>query len=231
MKEIAVKEFSKEALSDLLHGYLCVYSQVRVYPWLEEEFDNLWDIHERVRGIAREIQLLLKNHDLPVDERAGYVVDLMDAYLLYSDLNFLEVALDAAYEILVPQGSHKMVLPCRTPNICRMLCNCYYLTGEEECGLLAGCLVTEALGFAHKTNQGELTKWWEVLQFYGNVVGGMELSETEREQLVEEQARLRISVVQMEDEKIKYFRKAGHDVDTCLLAEVFVSLARREFFG
>ena len=33
----------------------------------------------------------------------------MDAYQLYSDLNFLNTALDAAYDILTPWGSDKIV--------------------------------------------------------------------------------------------------------------------------
>ena len=129
---LALKDCPPSSLSGLLHGYLSVYSMVRVYPWLEDEYGSLWDIHDRIREIAWVIQELLKDKDIPVDTRAGYVVDLMDAYLLYSDLKFLDTALDAAYEILIPKGSDKIVLPCRTPNICRLLCNCYYFTGEDE---------------------------------------------------------------------------------------------------
>ena len=125
---LALKDCPPSSLSGLLHGYLSVYSMVRVYPWLEDEYGSLWDIHDRIREIARVIQELLKDKDLPVDTRAGYVVDLMDAYLLYSDMKFVDVALDAAYEILIPKGSDKIVLPCRTPNICRLLCSCYYCT-------------------------------------------------------------------------------------------------------
>ena len=106
---LTLKDCPPSSLSGLLHGYLSVYSMVRVYPWLEDEFEGPWDIHERVREIARMIQELLKDGDIPVDTRAGYVVDLMDAYLLYSDMNFLDVALDTAYEILTPKGSEKMV--------------------------------------------------------------------------------------------------------------------------
>ena len=142
---LALKDCPPSSLSGLLHGYLSVYSMVRVYPWLEDEYGSLWDIHERIREIARVIQELLKDKDLPVDTRAGYVVDLMDAYLLYSDVKFLDTALDAAYEILIPKGSDKIVLPCRTPNICRLLCNCYYFTREEENIQLAKSLVTEIL--------------------------------------------------------------------------------------
>lgn len=126
---LALKDCPPSSLSGLLHGYLSVYSMVRVYPWLEDEYGSLWDIHDRIREIARVIQELLKDKDMPVDSRAGYVVDLMDAYLLYSDMKFVDVALDAAYEIFIPKGSNKIVLPCRTPNICRLLCNCYYFTG------------------------------------------------------------------------------------------------------
>lgn len=143
-----------------------------VYPWLEDEYGSLWDIHDRIREIARVIQELLKDKDIPVDTRAGYAVDLMDAYLLYSDMKFLDVALDTAYEILIPKGGDKIVLPCHTPNVCRLLCNCYYFTGEEEYGLLVGNLVTEILGLSRITSLEELVDWWNAIGLYRSVVRG-----------------------------------------------------------
>ena len=108
---------------------------VRIYPWLEESFGEPYEIHERVREIARFIELWLEIKS-PADVRAGYVVDLMDAYQLYSDLNFLNTALDAAYDILTPWGSDKIVLPCRT----RIFADCYVVVtisrgnGERDFG-------------------------------------------------------------------------------------------------
>ncbi|MCQ4873762.1 hypothetical protein [Butyricimonas paravirosa] len=224
---LTLKDCPPSSLSGLLHGYLSVYSMVRVYPWLEDEFEGPWDIHERVREIARMIQELLKDCDIPVDTRAGYVVDLMDAYLLYSDMNFLDVALDTAYEILTPKGSEKMVLPCRTPNICRLLCNCYYFTGEEESGLLARSLVTEALGLSSKFSGEELIAWWEAIRTYESVIGEMEVSVEEKERFVGERTRLGVSVEQIENEKIEVFQ--GNNSDIRQLIEVFNVLARREF--
>ena len=224
---LTLKDCPPSSLSGLLHGYLSVYSMVRVYPWLEDEFEGPWDIHERVREIARMIQELLKDGDIPVDTRAGYVVDLMDAYLLYSDMNLLDVALDTAYEILTPKGSEKMVLPCRTPNICRLLCNCYYFTGEEESGLLARSLVTEALGLSSKFSGEELIAWWEAIRTYESVIGEMEVSVEEKERFVGERTRLGVSVEQIENEKIEVFQ--GNNSDIRQLIEVFNVLARREF--
>ena len=226
---LALKDCPPSSLSGLLHGYLSVYSMVRVYPWLEDEYGSLWDIHDRIREIARVIQELLKDRDLPVDTRAGYVVDLMDAYLLYSDMKFLDTALDAAYEILIPKGSDKMVLPCRTPNICRLLCNCYYFANDKMCGELAGRLVTEALGYIRGGDQEVLLSWWDAFCLYGDVVGVMELPTEELERLNEDRARLRVSVARQEEEKIERFRQAGKDADFSLVAEVFNILATREF--
>jgi len=223
---LALKDCPPSSLSGLLHGYLSVYSIVRVYPWLEDEYGSLWDIHDRIREIARVIQELLKDKDIPVDTRAGYVVDLMDAYLLYSDIKFLDTALDAAYEILIPKGSDKIVLPCRTPNICRLLCNCYYFTGEDECGLLAQTLVTEALGLSRKFSCEELYDWWGGICFYEDVV---ELSKEEQIRLEEEQVRLITCVNQREDEMIERFIEAtGEDFEA--LANVFKVLAKRNFY-
>ena len=56
--ELALKDCPPSSLSGLLHGYLSVYSMVRVYPWLEDEYGSLWDIHDRIREIAQVIQEL-----------------------------------------------------------------------------------------------------------------------------------------------------------------------------
>ena len=224
---LALKDCPPSSLSGLLHGYLSVYSMVRVYPWLEDEYGSLWDIHDRIREIARVIQELLKDRDLPVDTRAGYVVDLMDAYLLYSDMKFVDVALDAAYEILIPKGSDKIVLPCRTPNICRLLCNCYYFTGEDECIVLAKNLVTEALGVSRKFNCEELRDWWRAICFYEDVVGTMELSLEEQISLEEERVRLTTCVKQQKDEIIERFHHVDEDIRFDV--EVFNILAKRAF--
>lgn len=226
---LALKDCPPSSLSGLLHGYLSVYSMVRVYPWLEDDYGSLWDIHDRIREIARVIQELLKDKDLPMDTSAGYVVDLMDAYLLYSDMKFLDAALDAAYEILIPKGSDKIVLPCRTPNICRLLCNCYYFTGEEEYGVLAKNLVTEAFGVSRKFSCEELGDWWEAICFYDDVVGAMELPLEEQICLEEERVRLTISVRQRKDEMIERFIGAtGENFE--VLANVFHVLAKRNFY-
>lgn len=224
---LALKDCPPSSLSGLLHGYLSVYSMVRVYPWLEDDYGSLWDIHDRIREIARVIQELLKDKDLPVDTRAGYVVDLMDAYLLYSDMKFVDVALDAAYEILIPKGSDKIVLPCRTPNICRLLCNCYYFTGEDECIVLAKNLVTEALGVSRKFNCEELRDWWRAICFYEDVVGTMELSLEEQISLEEERVRLTTCVKQQKDEIIERFHHVDEDIRFDV--EVFNILAKRAF--
>ena len=227
--ELEMGRCPSPALSGFLHGYLSVYSMVRIYPWLEESFGEPYEIHERVREIARFIEPLAGNKNLPADVRAGYVVDLMDAYLLYSDVKFLDTALDVAYEILIPKGSDKIVLPCRTPNICRLLCNCYYFTGEDEYGVLAKNLVTEALGISRKFSCEELGDWWRAICFYEDVVGVMELSLEEQIRLEEERVRLTTCVKQWKDEMIERFIEApGKDLGA--LANVFKVLAKRNFY-
>lgn len=222
---LALKDCPPSSLSGLLHGYLSVYSMVRVYPWLEDEYGSLWDIHERIREIARVIQELLKDKDLPVDTRAGYVVDLMDAYLLYSDVKFLDSALDVAYEILIPKGSDKIVLPCRTPNICRLLCNCYYFTREEENIQLAKSLVTEILGLSKKITCDEVIVWSEAICVYENIIGEMDIKECER--LLEEYTRLDASVKQVRDEQVAYFYQNRGNI--LVMSRVFDFCAKREF--
>ena len=220
LREVDFRSFPPDKQSGYLHGYLTVYAMVRVYPWLEADFGTPHEIHERAKDIARRYEVLVRKKDLPADTRAGYAADLMDVYQLHSDLEFLEQGVDAAYDILTPWGSDKLVLPCRTPNACRLLCNCYYFTGDEECGKLAGKLVTEALGYTRGSYRGDLLDWWEAICLYDDVIGLLELPLEERERLKGERARLSARVRQVEDEMIEQLAREG---------QVFYILAKREF--
>lgn len=121
------------SLSHLLHGYLSVYAMVRVSPILEREYGTLQEIHGRLREIAKELSKAMKDTSIELDERIGYVADLMDAYQTYSDMDLLNEALDVAYRILTVDEKGEIVIPGRTPNVCRLLCSWYYFTGEEWC--------------------------------------------------------------------------------------------------
>lgn len=227
LKSVDIHSCSPVTLSGLLHGYLTVYSMVRVYPWLEEDFGAAGEIHERAKGIARLYPSRLIDEDEPVDARAGYAADLMDVYQVYSDLGYLKTGLDAAYRLLAARGNGKMSLPCRTPNVCRMLCDCYYFAGDGECGKLAGQLVTEVLGYTRGRVQVDLLSWWEAICLYDDSVGQLELPLEERERLSEERSRLSGRVRQIEETLID---QLGMEVDTSLATgQVFYILARREF--
>ena len=130
---IPIGDFPPSALSGLLHGYISVYSIVRVSPWLEDVYGSQWDIHERIREIAGELADLIQDPSVTLEDRVGHIADLMEAYLTYSDMDFLDIALNAAYGIIYPEGRDEIVLPCRTPEMCRLLCSYYYFTGEEWC--------------------------------------------------------------------------------------------------
>ena len=133
IRDVRVRDCSAMSLSHLLHGYLSVYAMVRVSPALEREYGTLQEIHERLREIAKELSKAMKDTSIEEDERIGYVADLMDAYQTYSDMDLLNEALDVTYRILTVDEKGEIVIPGRTPNVCRLLCNCYYFTGEEWC--------------------------------------------------------------------------------------------------
>ena len=97
---IPIGDFPQSALS----GYISVYSIVRVNPWLEDVYGSQWDIHERIREIAGELADLIQDPSVTLEDRVGHIADLMEAYLTYSDMDFLDIALDAAYGIISPEG-------------------------------------------------------------------------------------------------------------------------------
>lgn len=172
-----VTDFPPAALSGLLHGYLSIYSMVRVNPWLEEEYNTLGEIYDRIREIGRVLSNLVKDPSIHVEERVGYVADLMDCYLVYSDMKYVNTALDAAYEILSLENNGKEKEACRTPEMCRMLCSCYYFTNEEECMVLAGEILKERrvnVSEGKVRNEGveEKWKWCLAEDFYENTIDG-----------------------------------------------------------
>lgn len=165
---IPIGDFPPSALSGLLHGYISVYSIVRVSPWLEDVYGSQWDIHERIREIAGELADLIQDPSVTLEDRVGHIADLMEAYLTYSDMDFLDIALNAAYGIIYPEGRDEIVLPCRTPEMCRLLCSYYYFTGEEECVELAKSIIKE---WGNEQNFKVLALWRIVraIEFYNNV--------------------------------------------------------------
>ena len=165
---IPIGDFPPSALSGLLHGYISIYSIVRVNPWLEDVYGSQWDIPERIRDIAGELADLIQDPSIALEDRVGYIADLMETYLTYSDMDFLDIALDAAYGIISPEGRDEIVLPCRTPEMCRLLCSCYYFTGEEECMELAKSIIKE---WGNEQNFNVLALWRIVraIEFYNNV--------------------------------------------------------------
>ena len=173
LSDTPIEDFPSSALSGLLHGYLSIYSMVRVNPWLEEVYGSQWDIHERIREIAGELADLVKDPSVAVEDRVGHVADLMETYLMHSDMDFLDIALDAAYEIISPEGSDRIVLPCRTPEMCRLLCSCYYFTNEEECAKLVEDIVVrkfrESPDFALFVKDN--WEWYRAVEFYHNIMG------------------------------------------------------------
>lgn len=133
IRDVRVRDCSAMSLSHLLHGYLSVYAMVRVSPALEREYGTLQEIHGRLREIAKELSKTMKDTSIELDEQIGYVADLMDAYQTYSDMDLLNEALDVTYRILTVDEKWEIVIPGRTPNVCRLLCSWYYFTGEEWC--------------------------------------------------------------------------------------------------
>ena len=94
--------------------------------------------------------------------------------------------------------------------------------------VLAGSLISEALGSIRDSGRQGLMAWWDTFCFYEDVVGAMELPEPEQVRLAEERVRLAVSVKQEEEEMIERFALSTRD-DLVLFGRVFCILARREF--
>ena len=164
------------SLSHLLHGYLSVYAMVRVSPVLEREYGTLQEIHEGLREIAKELSKTMKDTSIELDERIGYMADLMDAYQTYSDMDLLNEALDVAYWVLTVDEKGEIVMPDKTPNVCRLLCNWYYFTGEEWCLEMAEGIMEECSASIKLQDKSmilmnrEYLQLWRTKEIYATVM-------------------------------------------------------------
>ncbi len=217
---IPIGDFPPSALSGLLHGYISVYSIVRVSPWLEDVYGSQWDIHERIREIAGELADLIQDPSVTLEDRVGHIADLMEAYLTYSDMDFLDIALDAAYGIISPERNGEIVLPCRTPEMCRLLCSYYYFTGEERCAELAGEIIKErGTEIFNKSVEEPLENrwnWYRAEEFYENIIG-------------EEKHEKVKNMLMLEEEFWKQFGKDIDSKDLTVSTLCFDNLALKEY--
>ena len=138
---------------------------VRVSPALEREYGTLQEIHGRLREIAKELSKTMKDTSIELDERIGYVADLMDAYQTYSDMDLLNEALDVAYRILTVDEKGEIVIPGRTPNVCRLLCSWYYFTGKEWCLEMAKGIV----GDYDNLEKKQAWQWFRAVSCFKNL--------------------------------------------------------------
>ena len=85
LREVNFRSYSPDKLSAYLHGYLTVYTMVRIYPWLEAEFGVLYDIHERAKEIARWYEVLVQKKELPGNHRDD-LLGWWEAICLYDNV-------------------------------------------------------------------------------------------------------------------------------------------------
>ena len=144
---------------------MVICPMVRVSPALEREYGTLQEIHGRLREIAKELSKTMKDTSIELDERIGYVADLMDAYQTYSDMDLLNEALDVAYRILTVDEKGEIVIPGRTPNVCRLLCSWYYFTGKEWCLEMAKGIV----GDYDNLEKKQAWQWFRAVSCFKNL--------------------------------------------------------------
>lgn len=224
-RELDVNRCDAMSLSGWLHGYLSLYTAVRVYPWLEKDLDGVTALHERVRAIGRRLQRLAGEEDLPAATRARHVADLLDAYQLYIEVGFVDTGLEMAHQLLTAPGSDRLVLPCRTPDVCRLLCQCHYFTGDDAFIAPARGLVTEALGASYRWQGEELLEWWKAFQLYDSVMGFQTVEPGDRERFEGELQRLAVNVDCVEREMVERFTPGVPGNGMAAEARVFEILA------
>ena len=222
-----VNHVEAEALHGLQSGYRSLYTLGLLYPWKLAGVAETVPLHGRMRAIGWRLEVLARDGNLTLAERLGYAADLLGSYVMGVDTEFVERGLEIAWELLYSRERGRLVLPCRTSGVCRLLCHCHYFTGDEECLRLAGGLVVEALGGCGIWDEEELLDWLEALRLYDSVAGDTELPEDDRERLEEELRRLDARVCRVEDGMMEAMRRGVGADDVVAASRVFAIVARR----
>lgn len=222
-----VNHVEAEALHGLQSGYRSLYTLGLLYPWKLAGVAETVPLHGRMRAIGWRLEVLARDGNLPLAERLGHTADLLGSYVMGVDAEFVERGLEIAWESLYSRERGRLTLPCRTAGACRVLCHCFYFTGDEACLELAGGLVVEALGRGGTLGRQELLDWLEALRLYDSVAGDTELSKEDRERLVEELRRLEASGRRVEDGMVEAMRRGVGADDVVAASRVFAIVARR----
>lgn len=222
-----VNHVEAEALHGLQSGYRSLYTLGVLYPWKLAGVAETVPLHGRMRAIGWRLEVLARDGNLTLAERLGYAADLLGSYVMGVDTEFVERGLEIAWELLYSRERGRLVLPCRTSGVCRLLCHCHYFTGDEECLRLAGGLVVEALGGCGIWDEEELLDWLEALRLYDSVAGDTELPEDDRERLEEELRRLDARVCRVEDGMMEAMRRGVGADDVVAASRVLAIVAGR----
>ena len=222
-----VNHVEAEALHGLQSGYRSLYTLGVLYPWKLAGVAETVPFHGRMRAIGWRLEVLARDGNLTLAERLGYAADLLGSYVMGVDTEFVERGLEIAWELLYSRERGRLVLPCRTSGVCRLLCHCHYFTGDEECLRLAGGLVVEALGGCGIWDEEELLDWLEALRLYDSVAGDTELPEDDRERLEEELRRLDARVCRVEDGMMEAMRRGVGADDVVAASRVLAIVAGR----
>ena len=222
-----VNHVEAEALHGLQSGYRSLYTLGLLYPWKLAGVAETVPLHGRMRAIGWRLEVLARDGNLPLAERLGYAADLLGSYVMGVDTEFVERGLEIAWKLLYSRERGRLVLPCRTSGVCRLLCHCHYFTGDEECLRLAGGLVVEALGRSGTWDGTELLAWREALRLYDSVTGDVALPGVEGERLGEELRRLSAKARRVENGLVDAVRRGKGADDVVAFSRVFAVVAGR----
>ena len=225
-REYDVDRVDRRALRGLQSGCLSMYRLGLLYPWTLGGETDLVPLHGRARAIGWRQELLARDAELPLSERAGHAADLLGCYVVQTDGELVSRGLDAAWGLLHDEARGGLRLPCRTSGVFRLLCQCHYFTDDEACLDLADGLAREALGCAGAWDGWELLEWVEALRLYADVSDG-ELALLEWERLDGELRRLRAVARRVEDGLLGGLLCGGGTEDAVAFSRMFALVAGR----
>jgi hypothetical protein len=134
------EDASADEVAHICYGYRHLLLLAFTAPWAANVYGGTVEFSN---NFCRTTGLLAQKLDQEMDlrDRVRNVVYLMDNIVFQYNEEFYEVAGNATIEILFPNNTDELEIPCESPDVCKLLCYCYYFQGSERTQQKAGEII------------------------------------------------------------------------------------------
>ena len=131
---------SADEVAHICYGYRHLLLLAYTAPWAAQAYGSTIEFSN---NFSRTTGWLAQKLDQEMDirDRVRNVVYLMDNIVFQYNEEFYEVAGNATTEILFPNNTDELEIPRVSPDVCKLLCYCYYFQGSVRTQQKAGDII------------------------------------------------------------------------------------------